>query len=260
MRPQPARPTVPQKMDTIPAAFETEMARANKLVLAKRFAEARPVYQRLVEEYPDRHEPYHRLAVMADHQRQHREAEKFYLQAIRFNRNDAELFNDLGYCLYSQGKLPEAERILNQAVSMNPHNARARNNLGLVLGRLGRYDEALKQFQRGGRPADALYNVAVLRAVGGELAAARQDLRQAVDLDPKHQRARDMLASWELREDPLQIAANDTSADEPGIRWVPYVEGEPGGSPASVEAVSYDDTWTRGARFQRAMTTTEQAR
>jgi len=241
MRRQPARPAAPQKTDSMPVTFETEMARASNLVLAKRFDEARPIYERLVEEYPDRYQPYHRLAVVADHQQQHREAEKLYFQAIRLDRNDAELFNDLGYCLYSQGKLPQAQRILNQAVTMNPQSARYRNNLGLVLGHLGRYDEALEQFQRSGRPADAHYNVAVIRAAGGDLEAARQDLRQALDLDPKHARASETLASWELRRAPLSEVAADTAVAEAGIRWVPYVEGGVGGPFASIEPVSYDD-------------------
>jgi len=154
--------------DTTPVTFESEMAKARRLLLAKRFGEARPIYERLIAEYPQRYQPYHRLAVVADHQQQHREAEKLYFRAIRLNRHDAEVFNDLGYCLYSQGKLAEAERILKQAVTMNPRSARFRNNLGLVLGRLGRYDEAFAQFRRGGRQADALHNLAVIRAAGGE--------------------------------------------------------------------------------------------
>ncbi|NQU21694.1 MAG: tetratricopeptide repeat protein, partial [Candidatus Nealsonbacteria bacterium] len=201
-----------------------ELADARNLERSGDAVAARAIYERLIAAHPGRYEPYHRLALVADRQRRHREAESLYTQAIRLRGPCPKLFNDLGYCLYLQGKLDKAENAMRKAVAMVPANSRFRNNLGLVLAHLGRHDEALEQFQRGGSEADAFYNLAFVHASQERSEQAKECFRLALASDPSHERSRRALASFqEYEKDP--DAAGDFCGDAASGRWIPYVEG-----------------------------------
>ena len=61
------------------------MASGRNLERTGKHEEARQIYERLVAGCPRRYEAYHRLAVVADRQRRHREAQALYSQAIRLH-------------------------------------------------------------------------------------------------------------------------------------------------------------------------------
>ena len=232
---QGIRTLLPEQRD--PDLF-TELAKGRNLEQAGKYAKARPIYERLITGYPRRHEAYHRLGVVADHQRRHREAQALYTQAIRLNPNDPELFNDLGYCLYLQGKLEKAEIALLKAVALRPASSRYRNNLGMVYAHLGRYEEALEQFRRGGSEADAYYNLAFIHASREDIEKAKECFRLALAVDPAHEPTRRALTSFECHEDgPCGLIDNSTVAEE-GVCWVPYVEGSQAEPSDAVEPAS----------------------
>jgi Flp pilus assembly protein TadD len=220
------RPAAAQTSQLSPAEFSTELARGRNLERAGKYDQARQIYQRLLSANPQRYEPYHRLGVVADQQRRHREAQALYTQAIRLCGNDAELFNDLGYCLYLQGNLEKAETALLKAVTLRPASSRYRNNLGLVLGHQGRCDEALEQFRRGGSEADAHYNLAFVYAAQNDIEKAKQCFRLAIAADPAHEAARGALASFDRYDQDPESLPEFTQLAEDGGRWVPYTEGD----------------------------------
>ena len=220
------------------AAFGAELAKGRNLEQAGKYDEARTIYERLVARYPKRYEAYHRLAVVADHQRRHREAQALYTQAIRLNGSNPELFNDLGYSLYLQGKLKKAESAILKAVAMRPSNSCYRNNLGLVLGHLGRDDEALDQFRRGGSQADAYYNLAFVRAFREDVEGAKKCFRLALAADPDHERARRALESFEAYEKDPEAVADHGPVAGSGDYWVPYVEEDKTKAGASSDPAS----------------------
>lgn len=204
--------------------FAEEVSRAGTLEKAGKYDEARTIYQRLIVEYPDRHEGYHRLAVVADRQKRYREAQSLYEEALRLERNNAELFNDLGYCFFLQGQLDKAERSLLNAVAMAPSNPRFRNNLGMVYGHQGREEEAMEQFRRAGSEADAHYNLAFVKAAKNDFEGAKACFHRALVADPTYERARRALASFQKAdEDPLGRFDNSPVVQN-GTYWVPYKE------------------------------------
>jgi len=224
-------------------SFLLRVAEGRNLEKIGQWDEAREVYKRLRDEYPDRPEPYHRLAVVADRQRRHDEAQQLYTRALQLSPTDAELFNDLGYCFYLQGKLSKAESALRKAARLEPDNSRFHNNLGMVLGQLDRYDEALEQFAATGSDADAYYNLAFVYASQDKHDEAKSCFRQALSLDPTHDQAREALASFEQYDErgPLseerELLAGEPSRD--GVAYVPYIEGgAEDGSVADVSAES----------------------
>lgn len=206
--------------------FAEGLMQGRQLERAGKLAEARDAYQRLIVKYPERHEPYHRLGVVADRQKRYREAVALYSQAVALNP-DPEIFNDLGYCYYLQGQLDKAESALLKAVSMKPANARFRNNLAMVYGHQGRYDEAMEQFRRGGSEADAFYNMAFILAARDDVQGAKNCLMLAQAADPMHEKAREALVSFqEADKDPSRVDRAVPVASD-GRRWEPYREESP---------------------------------
>ncbi len=222
----PSRRPAAAKTPGVPQAeFNAELAKGRNLERAGKYAQARPIYEHLIAASAERYEPYHRLGVVADHQRRHREAQALYAQAIRLRGGDPELFNDLGYCLYLQGKLDKAEAALRKAVRLRPASSRYRNNLGLVLGHLGRDDQALEQFRRSGSQADAYYNLAFVHASREDVEKAKECFRLALAADPAHEPARRALASFDRYDEDPHGLPDDGPVAEGGVRWMPYVEG-----------------------------------
>ncbi len=75
-------------------------------------------------------------------------AEAQYLKAMALNPNDAMLLNNLGVCLYEQGKTEEAIEIHKKAIKLDPTRPMAYNNLGVELNALERHEEALAAFKK----------------------------------------------------------------------------------------------------------------
>lgn len=161
-------------------AFE----RARGLESENNWSGARKVYEKLAKINPQWWEAHHRLAVCADQQGSHREAEMAYRRALEIKPQDEKLLNDLGYCYYLQGEWKKAREILSSAVELDPNNPRICNNLGLVYGRLGNADEALATFRRVGSEEAAQHNLTVVMA-------GYEEESQSVD-EPKGKKV-----SWE---------------------------------------------------------------
>ena len=192
-----------------PVDFALEIARGKRCEREKKIAEAREIYQRLAESYPERYEPYHRLGNLADRRQRFEEANGWYEQALRLEPRDAEFYNDLGYSRFLQGRLEEAERELLKAVALNPTHARSRNNLGLVYGHLGRHQEALEQFLQGGNEADAHYNLGYVLASLEDFSRARRCIQRALAADPQHERAQKALEEFRQLDQRQAMAGRD---------------------------------------------------
>ena len=213
--------------------FAQQLTRGRNLEKAGKHGEARNVYEKLIVAYPDRFEPYHRLGVVADRQKRYREAQALYAQAIRRESGDPDLFNDLGYSFFLQGKLEKAESAMLKAVSLSPSGARYRNNLGMVLAQMERYDEALAEFRRAGSDADAYYNLAFVLTAKNRVEDATDCFRLALAADPDHEPSRRALESFEGYEKSPNALVDNGPIVEDGVRWIPY--GEDGESEFGVQ-------------------------
>jgi len=221
--------------------FSGQMAKAKALEKSGKSERARAIYQDLITSYPQRAEPYHRLAVVADRQRRYRESQALFTQAIRLQPRNGQIHADLGYCFLLQGKLAKAESSLLKATYLDPVNSRTWNNLGMVYGHQGRHEEALDAFRQAGSEADALYNLAFIFTAQDRIDLAEACFQRALAVDPTHEQARKALISFELYEDgPANVfGAEGLVADG---HYVPYEDGgapviEPAELPSSTSAV-----------------------
>ncbi|MEZ6066740.1 MAG: tetratricopeptide repeat protein [Planctomycetaceae bacterium] len=163
---------------------------ASSIQLAEQFA-ARGQDDLAIEQYlrarqfqPSLKGTAHPLAVLYDRQGRIDNAEREYQAAIRESPRDANLLNDYGYFLYSQGDYLAADEWLHRALNYAPDHKTARVNLALSAAEQERYEEALLLFERAVGPAAAHHNVGVVLARHGRMLEAEQHLLAAVKRDP----------------------------------------------------------------------------
>lgn len=92
-------------------------------------------------------------------------------------------------------KFNEAIRDLNKALELDPENRRAQTLLGLTMARMGQFDQALPHLTRCMGPATAHYTVARMMLHLNRDANARQQLAAALNANPNHEAARELLAN-----------------------------------------------------------------
>ncbi len=202
--------------------LRSQLAKGRGLEQTGQLEEARAVYVKLIDKFPDRPEAFHRLAIVADRQRRHTEAQRHYERALELRGEDAQLFNDLGYCHFLQGNLPQAEQLLTYANRLSPNTPRFHNNLGMVLGHQGRHQEALREFMQAGSEADAFYNLAFVYASQDQAEQAKECFRKALVIDPTHQLAAESLRSFEIFDEDMQargLRPYDMPADSEMVRY-----------------------------------------
>ncbi len=71
-------------------------------------------------------------------------AERLFTEALRLQRDSAEIFGKLGAIYHQQGRFGEAIKLYARALELAPKNLEARLNLGVLLCDMGRYEYAAK--------------------------------------------------------------------------------------------------------------------
>lgn len=213
----------PKQSKEASSKFAQQFSKARGFEAEKNYQQARSIYEKLIVEYPERIDSYHRLAVVADRQRRHREAEALYTEALRLQPMNGAVLGDLGYCYFLQGKLTKAESALAKAVAIEPADSRHGNNLGLVYGHQGKTELALKNFRRAGSEADAQYNLAFVLASQDKGDEAKQCFHAALIADPAHEKSQVALAAFERYERTPEELRDEFTGSADG-RWVLYTE------------------------------------
>jgi tetratricopeptide (TPR) repeat protein len=123
-----------------------------------------------------------------------------YQRALKEDPKDAETLTSLGYFHYSRGEWALAEENLRHALTINPRLPRAWVNLGLTLGEQGQYPQSLEAFRKAVSEAEAHSNLAFIYTTQGKREEAKQEYRQALDLNPNLAIARRALEKLEHPE------------------------------------------------------------
>jgi tetratricopeptide (TPR) repeat protein len=153
------------------------------------------------------------LIALADHEdRAGRPAEAAaaYRQILAIRPDVAEVHNNFGNLLRSQGKLDEAAAHYERAVILDSGLVQARNNLGNVLRDQGKLDQALVRYQEAIalRPdfAEAHFNLANVLLAQGKLAEAAAHYERTLALRPDFAEAHNNLANARRRQGKLDEA------------------------------------------------------
>ncbi|HUR56243.1 MAG TPA: tetratricopeptide repeat protein, partial [Opitutaceae bacterium] len=125
------------------------------------------------------------------------EAAAAFWRGAQKNPTDANAAFSAGLAFASAGKLPDAELTLREAVRRDPELDRGWYNLGLLLAQTGRANEAVTALQTAEKAAanvaDYPYARATIFLQRGDRAAALTACRRALEIDPNHQPARQLL-------------------------------------------------------------------
>lgn len=79
---------------------------------------------------------------------EHNKAYLHFKDALKKDKTNHEIYNNLGLVLKKQKKFKEALSSYTSAISLNAGYKEAHNNLGVLYDKLGQYDEAVKAFKK----------------------------------------------------------------------------------------------------------------
>ncbi len=213
--------------EAIQKDFEAGMK--NALELEKTDLEgASRAYQALTADYPNRFEPYHRLALLFEAAKDHEAAIALYEEALRMNPASAVFFNDFGWYLYSISEFERAAVMIQKALTLEAGNPKYLTNMALVSAELGRWEEAFAFFQKvpGAKSAESYSSIAAVQlkqamnalekedieAGKSKMEMAKENLKKVRSLDPELPAAAE-LEIWlkELDEALKKFEATDDS-------------------------------------------------
>jgi len=133
-----------------------------------------------------------------------RKAAELFRKALRIRKHDPYALYNLGVCQHELGDLAGAEKNYRQALIYNPNIPQVWNNLGCLLAQQYRLDEGNEIFDRGiavdaNNPKFYLGkgNIAAMR---GDFAGARRFMNLALQLDPHYQLAHQALKQIDMVE------------------------------------------------------------
>jgi Tfp pilus assembly protein PilF len=176
---------------------------------------ARRAYQKALDMEPTNLAALQALAHLYAAIKDHDRAIATYQRAVSAHPKDAPLWFDFGAYQCRCKEWDAAVQNLRQAIALDPENRLYANWLGNCLARAGRYDESLACFRRAVGPAQAHYNVARMQLHMQQEEAARQNLRLALQADPRHEEAKLLLTKLEtsgVQQASLQVGAPNQAA------------------------------------------------
>jgi tetratricopeptide (TPR) repeat protein len=182
-----------------------------------RLEEAEASYTQAIAFEPDLAEAYNNLSTTLQELGRLDEAEASYTQAIGLKPDYTEAHNNLGNTLKELGRLEEAEASYRQAIVLKPDYAEAYSNLGVMLQELGRLDEAEANYTQAIalKPDYSLahYGLGKVLYIKGNEDLALESIIKANDIEPKSKDFELMLSVMEVRKSRKgnEIADGDTS-------------------------------------------------
>ena len=172
------------------APFETQMAMFDLEVLAKQPDVARKLIEELVKKYPNAARPATIMAIEYVRSGQPDKALEVSSEAAETNQSDVNLVTARGGAYYAKGDLANALIHFQRIVKLRPDLP------------------------------EGHFKVALVNNDKSDFTALRNNLNQVLKLDPKHLRAKLLLASLNIRdkkfEDALKLAAT-LRQDSPAI-------------------------------------------
>ena len=164
---------------------------ADRAVRERRYADARALYQDVVEQDPADASALNNLGVAEDQLGMSREALSHLSEALKRRPGDPNILNNIGVVHVHRGELSAAEAAFREVVHGDPRFHRAWHNLGVVLGAKGDRAGAVDAFRRAAAlapdDASAVYNLAILDRDLGRLdpAGERAAYERALGIDPQ---------------------------------------------------------------------------
>ena len=128
---------------------------------------------------------YRLEAMIADSNKEWKNADSFYETAVGLTTRPASVMNNWGYSKLSRGDFPEAERLFADAIRLDQSLFTAKNNLVLARGAQRNYTLPVMPVSQTER-AQLLYTLGLSAIKQGDLVTGKGLLRDAIDTHPQH--------------------------------------------------------------------------
>ncbi len=128
---------------------------------------------------------YRLEAMVADANKEWKNADSFYETAIGLTTRPAGVMNNWGYSKLTRGDFADAERLFGEAVRQDKSLFTAKNNLILARGAQRNYSLPvipMSQIER----AQLLHTLALSAVKQGDLQTGKQLMREAINTHPQH--------------------------------------------------------------------------
>jgi len=183
-------------------------------------ANAKRVYNQIVEKYPNFSETYYRLGVIALLDDDHVEANNYYNKAIELSGGEekytraklvmVQKYYQDGLNAYKINDLKTAEEKLKVAISVDPEYSRAYQLLGAIKRRAGDIDGAIRYLEQGlvHSPEDEtlLYNLGLYYQSTGNSSKAMEYHKKTIQINPNYDKAHSNLGKIYLDQKNLTLA------------------------------------------------------
>lgn len=124
------------------------LQRASKLRRQGQLAQARAVYERILDTDPGQGEALHQLGIIVGRTGDFAKAAELIGRAIDIDPTNAAACSDRGVALKALRQWDAALASYDRAIALQPSHAEAHNNRGNVLRELGRWEAALASYDR----------------------------------------------------------------------------------------------------------------
>ena len=129
------------------ALLRSKFRLGKELIAAKRFEEARSVYQQICAKLKTDADSWFTLGAINGMLRRHNEAIECCSRAVELNPRHHAAWYNLGIALRDTGQLDKSAAALRKTLQLNPQHEGAASSLGHVLAALHRYEEAEEVFR-----------------------------------------------------------------------------------------------------------------
>lgn len=144
--------------------------------------------EQILDSVPPTHETFNRYrleAMVADSNREWKNADTFYETAVGLTTRPAGVMNNWGYSKLTRGDFAEAERLFGEAIRQDSSLFTAKNNLVLARSAQRNYTLPVVPMTQTER-AQLLHTMALSAVKQGDITTGKSLLREAIDTHPQH--------------------------------------------------------------------------
>jgi len=163
-----------------------------------KLAAAAAQYQEALRLKADHVPSLYRLGIVYTKSRQFDKATDIWRKYVKVTGDSASGYSNLGFCYEMAGDVANAEQAYKDGIQRDPSSLPCRTNYGLMLARHDRVAEAEVQLAAVLKPDEVRYNLASVYEQKGEMKQAREELKKAIEINPKNQDAQMRLANMPL--------------------------------------------------------------
>ena len=141
-----------------------------------------------LDSVPPTYETFQRYrleAMVADANKEWKNADSFYETAVGLTTRPAGVMNNWGYSKLTRGDFSDAERLFGEAVRQDKSLFTAKNNLVLARGAQRNYSLPVIPMDQTER-AQLLHTLALSAVKQGDVQTGKQLLREAINTHPQH--------------------------------------------------------------------------